>query len=292
MKYIASILLLVIAAGCSEPQPQPPQSKPVYFVSIPPQAGLLKILVGDNADIHTLIGEGQSPHTYEPTAQQLARLSEAKALFVIGVPFEKALLKKIEPLYPNLTIVETQADMKQRPMPHHHHGDACTHDHDAKDPHIWLSAPHAMGLAANMLNAIEKLDWYNRREYIANYEALIEGLEELHKEIDSYLAPYQGRRFYVFHPSFGYFADMYGLNQVPIEVDGKSPSPRQLADLIEQAKADNAKIIFVQKQFPKDSAQTIADAVGAKVVHVDPLAEDIDSVLVEITESLAEAFEQ
>ena len=109
---------------------------------------------------------------------------------------------------------------------------------------------------------------------------------KLHENTAEMLVPYEGNRFYVFHPSFGYFADRYGLEQVPIELDGKSPSPRQLAGLIERAKADNVKVIFVQKQFPVDSANAVADAIGGDVLQLDPLAEDVVANLQQIADSL------
>jgi len=113
---------------------------------------------------------------------------------------------------------------------------------------------------------------------------------QLDDDIRAMLAPYAGSRFYVFHPSFGYFADAYGLEQIPVELDGKAPSPRQLVALVEQAKADGVKVVFVQKQFPSGSAKAIADAIGGTVVQLDPLAEDVVANLRLIAESLEKAL--
>ncbi|MEI6892667.1 MAG: zinc ABC transporter substrate-binding protein [Pontiella sp.] len=256
------------------------------FVSIPPQAGLLKALVGDSMEVRTLVGDGQSPHTYEPSARQLAALGEAKILFTIGVPFETPLLKKIAPLYPNLSIIGTDDPIAKRAMPHVHHGDHCSHEHGATDPHIWLSPKNAMALATGMFQALEKNGQADREKY----EALIQTLEALHAQISEQLAPFKGNRFYVFHPSFGYFSDAYGLHQIPIELEGKSPSPRQLADLIEQAQVDDVKVIFVQKQFPASSATAVAHAIGGVVVQLDPLAEDVVANMQQIAEAIETSY--
>ncbi len=257
------------------------------FASIPPQSGLLKELVGDAMEIRVLVGEGQSPHSYEPTARQLARLSESDVLFTIGAPFEQALLSKIRPLYPHLPIVETDAGVIKRTMPHAHHGPDCAHDHGAKDPHVWLSPKNAVVIVDNMYAALEKSGRGDQQKH----EALVARLNALDAKIAARLAPFKGSRFYVFHPSFGYFADEYGLTQVPIELEGKSPSPRQLADLIEQAQADGVKVIFTQKQFPIESARAVADAIDGTVVQLDPLAEDVIANLERIAESIAQALE-
>jgi zinc transport system substrate-binding protein len=274
MKKPLFILAVVLLFGCTEKQDFQDSEKPVVFVSILPQAGLARAVAGDLVEIHTLVGEGQSPHSYEPSARQLARLGEARALLTIGMPFEKHLLKKITPLYPTLPIIGTEAGIELRAMPHEHSGEHGSADHGAMDPHVWLSPLNAAAIAKNICTALEETDPANAETYKTNYEQLADQLKQLDTGIREKLLPHTGSRFYVFHPSFGYFADAYGLVQIPVELDGKAPSPRQLVALIEQAKADSVKVMFVQKQFPAESARAIAEAIGGTVVQLDPLAED------------------
>ncbi|MCK5723282.1 MAG: zinc ABC transporter substrate-binding protein, partial [Gammaproteobacteria bacterium] len=81
-------------------------------------------------------------------------------------------------------------------------------------------------------------------------------------------------QFMVFHPSWGYFADTYGLKQVAVEIEGKNPKPSQLKELIEHAKEQGIKIIFVQPQFSSKSAKLVAREIGGRVAVADPLAQD------------------
>ena len=291
MKGTILFLSIALLFGCSKKEDtQPLQSeKPLVFVSIPPLAGLVKNISKDAFEVRTLVGEGQSPHSYEPTAKQLTTLSQADILFTIGVPFEQPLLKKIKPLYPALPIIETDARVKKRSMPHAHHGEHCTHDHGAKDPHVWLDPLQLEKIAEDLCHGLMELDPENAQLFHQNFETLTTG--QLSK-LDTKLMRHKGTRFYVFHPSFGYFADAYGLEQIAIELDGKSPSPRQLANLIEQAKTDGVKVIFVQKQFPEGSAKAVADAIGGKVVQLDPLAEDVIANLKQIAEAIVQTLEQ
>jgi zinc transport system substrate-binding protein len=83
-----------------------------------------------------------------------------------------------------------------------------------------------------------------------------------------------GLRFMVFHPSWGYFARAYGIEQVPIEIEGKSPKPAQLQAIIAQAGALGIQILFVQPQFSTKSAALVASAIGGRVALADPLAKD------------------
>ncbi|MCK4564405.1 MAG: zinc ABC transporter substrate-binding protein [Verrucomicrobia bacterium] len=290
MKSTIHFLAILLLLGCSEKRESGGSGKPVVFVSIQPQAGLAGVIAGDRVEIHTLVGEGQSPHAYEPTARQLTRLGEADVLLGIGMPFEKHLLKKIVPLYPDLPIVGTQAGIELRTMPHEHHGEHC--NHGEKDPHVWLNPLNAATIAQNICHALEQIDPDHAEAYRGNHDKLVDQLRQLDAEIRAGLLSYKGNRFYVFHPSFGYFADAYGLEQVPVELDGKAPSPRQLVALIEQAKADGVKVVFVQKQFPAESAEAIADAIDGTVVQLDPLAEDVVANLRLIAESIAQTLKK
>ena len=90
----------------------------------------------------------------------------------------------------------------------------------------------------------------------------------------------------VFHPSWGYFADEYGLRQIPIEIDGKEPTAKELAGIIDFAKEKNIRVIFVQSQFSTGAAERVAESIGGKVVQIDPLAEDYISNLKNLADSL------
>jgi len=94
------------------------------------------------------------------------------------------------------------------------------------------------------------------------------------EKLKNLLREHRGKQFMVFHPSWGYFAREYGLTQVPIEIEGKSPKPAQLSELIKHALEQKITVIFAQKQFSTKNAEVIARAIGGKVVLVDPLALD------------------
>ena len=78
----------------------------------------------------------------------------------------------------------------------------------------------------------------------------------------------------VFHPAWGYFARAYGLQQVPIEIEGKNPKPALLKELIVHAREKGIRVVFVQPQFSTKSAEIVAREIGGRVAFADPLAED------------------
>jgi zinc transport system substrate-binding protein len=176
------------------------------------------------------------------------------------------------------------------------------HDYDAdaaepalagerRDPHIWLDPTLGETMARTITGALAGLDKKHSGEFEANYERLVRELDSVNTLIDSILAPVSGSSLFVFHPSYGYFCDRYGLRQVAIEHGGKEPSPRQLQAMIASAREADVKAIFVQQQFSATAAQAIAAAIGAKIVVVDPLARDYLNNLVSIAQRIAEAYD-
>jgi zinc transport system substrate-binding protein len=263
---IGAVILLIIANAKAE-------KKLLVFVSIQPQKYFVQQIAGALVDVEVMIPAGADPHIYEPKPRQMAALSKARLYFAIGVqPFENTWLKKIASSSPDMTVVHTDRGIQKIPMATRQYKE----DRHAGelDPHIWLSPPLVMKQAQTILNALLEVDPANRAVYEANYKAFISKLAALDAELKSVFAGKQGLQFMVLHPAWGYFARTYGLKQVPIEIEGKDPKPAQLKELIEYAKKNRIKIIFVQPQFSRRSAKLVAKEIGGQVVFADPLAAD------------------
>jgi zinc transport system substrate-binding protein len=155
----------------------------------------------------------------------------------------------------------------------HHHAEE-GHHHGGQDPHVWLSPNNAIVMASNIRDALIKRDPGNEKFYRDNASRLVLELSDLKEEIASELAGLKNRNFLVFHPSWGYFAADFNLNQIAIEQGGKDPTPKQLAHLIEEAKEHNTKVILVSPQFSQKSARTIADEINGRIESIDPLPRD------------------
>ncbi len=268
--------------------------KPKIYVSVPPLAYFVERICENDFEILTVIRPGQSPTTYETTPKRLAQFSKSKLFFTAGVPFEKQLNKKLKNTFKNLDLVDTQKGIKLTYIEHHHHHGDQHDDNDVEesslDPHTWLDPSHAKIMSQNIYNGLIKIFPTDSVAYKNNLNRLIEDLDELDSLIKQKLKPYADRQFYCFHPAFGYFAKAYDLHQIAIEVDGKEPSARQLADIIKKAQKDKVEILFTQPQFSDKSARAIAKSVGAIVIPIDPLSKDYISNLKEITNQLVKAF--
>ena len=248
------------------------------FVSILPQAYFVERVGGDRVDVSVMVGPGQSPATYEPMPRQMVELGKAKLFFRIGVPFENVWMDRISKTNPKMKVIDTRRGIKLLPMKTHHLKTPKQHaghqQGGLKNPHIWTSIRLVKIQAKNICDALTNIDPANKVYYQDNLRAFIDDLNNLDAEIVESLKDVRTRKFMVFHPAWGYFAHDYGLEQIPIEIGGKEPGARKLANLIEEAKNDGIKIIFVQKQFSKKSAEAIATAIGGRIVQIDPLARD------------------
>ncbi len=148
------------------------------------------------------------------------------------------------------------------------------HRHKGLDPHVWLSPPLVRIQARHILEALEAEDPANAEAYRRNHDAFAAELDALHADLDALFADHRGTAFMVYHPAWGYFADTYGLRQIPVELEGKAPKPARLQEVITHAREEGIRVIFVQPQFSRKSAETVAKAIGGQVVFADPLAAD------------------
>ncbi len=274
---LLAIVMLAIGQGCDDPasSSKDETSKLGVTVSIAPQAYFAQRIGRERVDIQVMVPPGSSPATYEPTPKQMAKLAETKLYFTVGVPFERTLVPKIANMFANIKIVETHP-------PADHSG--------SEDPHTWLDPVLAKDHAKKMAEAIIEADPAGAQQYQQALAELVKDLDQLNTEIAELLKPHAGKEILVFHPAYGHFTKQYGLKQVPILIDGKEPSAKQLVEIIESAKASGFQIVFVQPQFSAKTASVIAEQIGAAVVEIDPLSQDYLSNLRKMAAAVEEGL--
>lgn len=306
--YVLCVLLVGI---CCAFQGAPPASasEPVQVVvSIGPQRYVVQQLGGELVKVTSMLPEGSFPGIYEPTNQQMQDLSKADLYVRIKVPYEIAWWEKMEAANPDMFVVDSTEGVAFIEAGAHHHDEGEEHEHDAehqakeeqhhdhesehhgRDPHIWLS-PRMMKIQAeNIYQGLIAVDPENKDTYSANKAALLSTLESLDAEIQAQLADLKTRKFMIFHPAWSYFARDYDLTQIPIEIEGKEPSAKEMTELMKIAKEQQISVIFVQPQTSRRSADIIAKQIGARVEILDPLAVDWLENMRRVTAILAETL--
>jgi len=314
MRHALLLLLLVFAVD-----PSVGRTEPLHvFAGVVPIRTFVEKIGGEQVDAHVMVRPGYNPHTYDPTPRQIAALSEAVLYIRAGVPFEHAWVNRIRSANPAMQVLDVRSGIDLHRMEVHehdgegggdarsraghdghqdHHGHLADHTgddahHHEFDPHVWTDPRLVKHMAGAIRDKLTALDPEHDKAYARRYRAFAAELDALDRDIRSLLDGLSDRKFMVFHPAWGYFARAYGLIQVPIEKDGKEPGPRALTALIEQARREQVKVIFVQPQFSRSSAEQVARAIGGRVAAIDPLAADYADNLRRVARQIAGAAER
>ena len=185
-----------------------------------------------------------------------------------------------------MQIVDLTKNVEKQYM-HHNCSAHGAHKHPAQsiDPHIWTSPKNVKVIAHNIYDALAKVDAKNIAYYKTNLDTFLASVEDTDAKIKALLPKFG--TFMVFHPSWGYFARAYYLEQIAVEVEGKSPKPRELVELIKKAKEKKVTAIFTQPEFSDASAKIIANELNIPVVKVSPLAPNWSENLINIAKTIA-----
>jgi len=256
------------------------------IASILPEETFIKAIGGDRVNVSLMVLPGNSPHTYEPKPSQMKEVARATLYFAIGVEFENVWLPKFKNLNTKMHIVDVTEGIKKRLM---HTAHAHLHETEKMlDPHVWTSPANVKIIAHNIYKALIKADPDHQAYYQEHLKAFLKTITETDRQIKAILkySP-KGTKFMVFHPSWGYFAHDYGLIQLPVEIEGKNPKPRELIALIKEAKRENIKAIFTQPEFSDTVAKTIANELGIEVIKVSPMDAHWSQNLLNIAHAIA-----
>ncbi len=257
------------------------------MVSVQPQAYFVQKIAGDLVEVQAMVGTGDDPHTYEPTTEQMRSLTNAQLYFSIGVEFEAAWLPRFTAANPNLKIVDSAEGVGRLPAAPSENGEEA----GEPDPHIWLSPSRVKQISANMAAALAELDPDNAPIYEQNLATWLQEIDQVDADIRSTLSGISRNVFLSVHPSWGYFADEYGLQMLAVEQEGQEPGPDDLAKIIEQARAHQVTYVFTQKGVNQKLAQSIADQLGgAQIVELDPLAQNWSENMRYVAAQLAAAL--
>jgi zinc transport system substrate-binding protein len=262
---------------------------PVISVSILPQKYFVERLAGDRVAINVMIPPGASPATYEPTVSQLSELDQSILYLRMGhVGFELAWMEKIRSVNPAMKIVDLSKEVdlihEDEEQDHDHmHG----HVHGGIDPHIWMSAQNVKIFSRNILDELLLLFPEESEVLKARYRQWENELDSLQLILAATLDGLEERSFMIFHPALSYYARDFDLEQYPIEIGGKEPSPAHMKRMADLGKEKNIKTIFIQQQFETRNAEVLAGEIGAEIVQINPLEQDWFHQMLYIAEKLS-----
>ena len=290
---IAALGLSGVFAGCGG---RAASGKVKVAAGLPPVAYLAKRVGGDAVEVRTMLPEGRSPHDYSPGAREMRNAASSRLFFTTGMSFEEKLEKTLR--NGGTRIVDVSRGIDRIPMEvscghdhHHEHHEHHDHHDDASDPHVWLNVENACRMAETIRDELCETDPKHAGLYKENCCKLTEELRECEAKLKADMAPYKGRRFYVYHPAFGYYAKMLDLHQEAFELGGREITAARLPEVLRRAKADKVRTVFTQPQFNPASVRALEREHGIKVVPADPLREDLLGNFFDLGRALKAGFD-
>jgi zinc transport system substrate-binding protein len=256
----AVIVCVALMAFAKDPHQASSSGKLSVVASFYPMYDFAKNVGKDRVEVKSLIPAGVEPHNFEPTPSDIVSLSTARVFILNGVVEDSWAPKLIGGINnPNLVVVDASSGIQLISSQ-----DA---DEPGNDPHIWLNPVDAKKQVLNILDALVKADPAGKVYYEANAKAYVAKLDALDAQFRTTMAACKNKDIIITHATLAYFCKEYGCNQVPVEgvnAEGE-PTPAVVAAIVEQAKEKSIKVVFVEKLYNPQVAQTIADEIGGKV---------------------------
>ena len=240
MKKITALLLALFMlvgalAGCGKQNDTNQTDKLSIVTTIFPEYDWVREILGekaDNAEITMLLDNGVDLHSYQPTADDIVKISDCDLFIYVGGESDEwvedalrnaanrnmKVINLLEVLGDSVKTEEIVEGMQEEEHEHedveeHEHEDAEEHEHEEEaDEHVWLSLKNAKMLVRVISKALQELDPDSKDIYAANADAYVKKLSALDAEYQAAVDAASnktilfGDRF-----PFRYLVDDYGL---------------------------------------------------------------------------------
>jgi ABC-type Zn uptake system ZnuABC Zn-binding protein ZnuA len=260
-----TLLLTCLALAACQATPQSPaqESTPGAELSVLAAetflADIAQNVAGERVAVESILPLDLDPHTYEPTPQDLVKITNSQLLIVNGAGFEFWMDELIENSGGEQLVIEASeglAESSERPG----------------DPHFWLDPVSVITYVENIRDGLSTVDPAGEPVYRRNAAAYIDELKMLDVWImdDVKQLPKERRILVTNHESFGYYADRYGFEIIgtiiPSASTGSSPSAQQLVQLVDEIRRTNAPAIFLESGSNPQLAEQVARETDVKVI--------------------------
>lgn len=261
------LLISLIAAGlsaCSANATPAPKDTLQVLATESFLSDIAQNIAGERLTVQVLIPAGVDPHEFEPTPQDLAKISHSRVLIVNGLGYEGWLEKTLQNLDGQQLVITASNGLTPNADPSGEHADG--------DPHLWMNPLNVVRYVENIRDGLAQTDPAGQDIYTQNAEAYIAQLKELDVWIKKTVEeiPAEKRLLVTNHDALGYLAQAYGFRVVgaviPSVTTGAAPSARQLTELITTIKSSGAKAIFLDIGENQSLANQVAEETGLKVV--------------------------
>jgi zinc transport system substrate-binding protein len=285
MAVLAALVPVVLASsGCGTRSDRPPVAEgersaagaeqPLIVTNFYPVQWLAQQLVGDQVSVISLTPEGAEPHDLALDAKDRKELDRADVVLYLGADFQPDVQRAVDQLgagavtedlltAPGVELLNA-GDIGKETLA------------GGKDPHVWLSPIEMIAMGDAAAGTIETALPQLAPTVESNLVQLRASLEGLDAQYRNELTNCDTRVLVTSHAAFGYLADAYGLQQVPIAgvTPEDEPDPKTLQSIAEVARQDKVQTVFFEDALPSDLSQTVAEEIGAQVSLLSALEFD------------------
>ena len=247
-----------------------PNDKISVAVSIAPYGDIVRQIGGQNVDVSVLVPLGRTPHDYEPSPRLMASISRADVYFSCGTGLDVEIqyLDKILAQNKNLLHFDLSQNIEYVFVSEDH-----TEEY-TPDPHVWTSLKNAVIIAQNVYLYLCQMDSANSHYYAKNYNEFCEKIDQLQEQIFELFSQTSKDTFLIYHGSFIYFANEFGLKQIAIKKEGKEVTPAHLASVIDQVRENNLKTVYVEREFSLSIAQVVSKDINGNLSYLDAISDN------------------
>ncbi len=269
--FIALIIVSLFLVGCEKTQTIEEEKLNIITSFYPMYIATANIVDGvEDVTLECLASpEVGCLHDYQLTVNDMKKLEGADVFVINGGGMESFLDKAIS-VYPEIKIINASTDILEEHHAEHEHEEG--HHHE-ENPHVWVSVSLYIEQVKNIVEDLKSVDLKNADKYEANAKLYIEKLTELKNEMHVKAELFNHKNVVTFHEAFEFFAEEFDLNVVAVieREPGTSPSARDLVEIVDTINELEVNAIFVEPQYLKTAATTIANETKVNTYELDPV---------------------
>lgn len=275
---IWGLLILLVLSACQEASPVvtlDPAAKSAQALKVLATesfiADIAQNIAGKRLEVEALVPIGMDPHSFEPSPQDIAKIADCSILIENGAGLESWMQRTLSNAGGAYLLVEASRGLASRTI-QPGEGSASGGQAEAVDPHFWLDPINVITYAENIRDGLIQVDPAGKEDYIQNAASYISQLRSLDQWVTQQVdqVPSNQRLLVTNHEEFGYFADRYNFKIIGTINQSfsseSSPSAQQIAQLIDQIRASQARAIFLETGANQQLANQVAKDTGIKVI--------------------------
>ncbi len=270
---LGTLLVLLAACGGATGAAERSASGRLQIVTtVSPLTSIVANVAGPAASVTGLVPEGQNSHTFEPAPSAAKVLADADVVFLNGLKLEDPTRALAAKAGARMVELGTQA----LPEAEHIYDFSFPKEAGKPNPHLWTSPPMVRRYTEIVRDTLVGIDPANAAAYRQNAAAYLSRVDAFDQALRTASAtlPAERRKLLTYHDAYAYFAREYGWTVIgAIQVsDFEDPTPREVAALIDQVKAEEVPAIFGSEVFPSPVLERVGREAGVR--YVDELRDD------------------